>query len=490
MYKNATVSTSGINSTATTRSVFYCQNTADFTWNLHNTTIIWVLATIVLIASPITVFLNALVITAVKQRRELQKHSNILLSSMAVADLLIGAISMPINVTVDLLIVHHVSLEHVCTLYTANIDLMFIFLFSSLYHLAMVAWERYVAVQKWMDYKVIITRSRIKILAIVAWLATLFTAIPVAMLGAVAVDFKFIKTWMIIAFVSGALTVILIVYFYVMVYLGVRKRGRTIEITEVSTLAQAKLEVKVAKTTGLLTGALIFTFVLGGVLVVLGESFPAFRLNSAFRISETLLQLNSVVNPILYCYRDRCFRNAVLELLRLRKPETIQPTEGAVRFRRQKDRFSSVESVPIEQQSKEKRTRFTRSASWDFHTGFADYAHYRSHEMTLKRSMSAPFLVKDSTIFDGLQPEQHASVDVVSATIHAERNMTYHDRKCNPESLRGDVHSANGKAPKIPRSKSRDTNFSDKLAKKRIVGRPKTAPCSSVKMIDLDVTYN
>ena len=450
---------------------------------------VWVLATIVLIASPITVLLNALVITAVKQRRELQKHSNILLSSMAVADLLIGAISMPINATVDLLIVHHVSLEHVCTLYTANIDLMFIFLFSSLYHLAMVAWERYVAVQKGMDYKVIVTKSRLKILAIVAWLATLFTAIPVAILGAVAADLTLTKIWIIIEYISATLTIILIVYFYVMVYLGVCKR-RTSEITAVSTLVQAKLEVKVAKTTGLLTGALIFTFVLGGVLVVLGESFPAFRLNSAFRISDTLLQLNSVINPILYCYRDRRFRNAVLELLRLRKPETIQPTVDAARFRRQKCRFGSVENVPIELQSKEKRTRFTRSASWDFHMGFVDYAHCCSYEMTLKRSMSAPFLVKDSTIFDGLQPEQHASVVVVSATMHAERNMTYHERKCNPESLRRDVHSPKGKAPKMPRSKSCDTNASDKLAKRRIVGRPKTASRSSVKMIDLDVTYN
>ena len=150
--------------------------------------------------------------------------------------------------TVELLIVHHVWLEHVCTLDT--IGLMFIFLTSSLYHLPMVAWERYVAGQKLMDYKVIVTSSRIKTLAIVAWLVTLFTEGPVLMLKAFGVDFKVIYMWMNLTLVCGAIAFILIVYFYVMVYLGVRKR-KTSEIIQVTTLVQAKFEAKVAKTTGM-----------------------------------------------------------------------------------------------------------------------------------------------------------------------------------------------------------------------------------------------
>ena len=227
MYQNGTEATSGFNSTGS-KHVFYCPETPDFTWDLDDTTLIWVLAVVILIVSPIAVLLDALVIIAVKQKRELQKRSNILLSSMAVSDLLLRAISMPICAIVDLLIVHQVWLENVCTLDTNNIDLMFIFLASSipsLYHLPMIAWERYVAIRKWMDYKVIVTGRRIKTLAVIAWLVALSTAGPVPILKAVGVDFEFIYMWMNLPFVCGTIAFILIVYFYVTVYLGVRKQG-------------------------------------------------------------------------------------------------------------------------------------------------------------------------------------------------------------------------------------------------------------------------
>ena len=204
MYQNGTEATSGsVNSTGS-EHVFYCPETPEFTWDLDDTTLIWVLAVVILIVSPIIVLLSALVIIAVKQKRELQKRSNILLSSMAVSDLLLCAISMPICAIVDLLIVHQVWLENVCTLDTNNIDLMFIFLASSLYHLPMIAWERYVAIRKWMDYKIIVTGRRIKTLAGIAWLVALSTAGPVPILKAIGVDFEFIYKWMNLPFVCGA----------------------------------------------------------------------------------------------------------------------------------------------------------------------------------------------------------------------------------------------------------------------------------------------
>jgi len=81
-------------------------------------------AEIILITSLITIIFNALVIIAVKQRKELQKHSNIVLSSIAIVDLLVGAIAMPMIATVDLLIVHELSFEHVHTLDPVSLDLM------------------------------------------------------------------------------------------------------------------------------------------------------------------------------------------------------------------------------------------------------------------------------------------------------------------------------------------------------------------------------
>ena len=51
----------------------------------------------------------------------MQKHSNTVLCSMAIVDLLVGAIAMPMNAGVNLLVVHELSLEHVCTLDAVNL---------------------------------------------------------------------------------------------------------------------------------------------------------------------------------------------------------------------------------------------------------------------------------------------------------------------------------------------------------------------------------
>ena len=46
---------------------------------------------------------------------------------------------------------------------------MFSSSFCSLIHLTMIAWEQYIAIRRWADYKTIVTRSRLKKMAIVAW---------------------------------------------------------------------------------------------------------------------------------------------------------------------------------------------------------------------------------------------------------------------------------------------------------------------------------
>ena len=80
------------------------------------------------------------------------------------------------------------------------------------------------AIRKWIDYQAIVTKELIKTLAILAWLLAAFTSFP----------------------------------------------PKITEISQVSALVQAKQEIKVAKTTGLITAALILSFV--PVIVVGGFS--------------------------------------------------------------------------------------------------------------------------------------------------------------------------------------------------------------------------
>ena len=135
-----------------TRSVIHCTQETNLTWDLNETTVHWILLPITFIASLATIILNALVILAAQRKRELKKASTMLFSSMAIADLLVGAISMPLTVAADILIIRQVYYSGFCTMYLATEYSMLYFIWASLYHLTLIAWERFVAVRQWIDY--------------------------------------------------------------------------------------------------------------------------------------------------------------------------------------------------------------------------------------------------------------------------------------------------------------------------------------------------
>ena len=196
---------------------------------------------------------------------------------------------------------------------------------------------------------------------------------------------------------------IAIIFFYVMVYLSVRKRKLS-QITQVTVLLKAKLENRVAMTMALVTVALVISFIPMTVVFILGDYFQVFRGLLAWRVVETLVYLNSIASPLIYCYRDRLFRIAVLEILRIRKPKAKRFPVGnaAVRFVRRQGSSGSVKDV-VQTRKVENSVILTRSASCDLATELSSgqgHLQLCSHKIRLKRSASAPSLKKGSFCYD------------------------------------------------------------------------------------------
>ena len=382
----------------TTRSVFYCSHAPHLVWDLHDTTSPWVFAAVSFIISPTVVLLNALIIIAVQRRRELQRASSILLSSMAVTDLLVGSICVPLSAVVGLLVPYQILTDHyICKLDSVAISFMITLAICSIFHLTMIAWERYVAIRKWIDYRVIVTRSRLKKLAIIAWVSAIVTVSPthfITALTGMSRENEMILALQIFFIILSVLVMSalgLIIYFYVMVYLGVRKRKLS-QIRQVNELVNAKLEQKVAVTTTLVTVALILSFFSNAVVGMLEGIYPVLRKRFVIDLKAMFLYTNSVVNPLIYCYRDCRFRNAVLEILRIRKPEKRPSVAIAVvRFVRRKDLLGSVKDTKVQIEKIENQVRLTRSASCDL-VLFTDRARLDCHQTSLKRTMSSPSL--------------------------------------------------------------------------------------------------
>ncbi|CAH3029737.1 unnamed protein product, partial [Porites evermanni] len=242
-----------------------CPRGPQLVWEVSDTISPWVVASFASIISPAAVLLNASVIIAVKKRKELQKLSNILLLSLAVTDLVGGGICVPLSALEGFFLVYQILTEqNICTLDEVTSLSTFTLTFCSLFHLALI----------------------------------MFT-IPA---------------------VSILCILVLIVYFYVMIYREVRKRKFNKIIPQVSQLMTMKIDNRVAKTTALVTAALILSFVPVVSVAFLAEVFPILHKMSSWRIAEALVLSNSVVNPLIYCYRDCRFRNAVLEILKIKKP--------------------------------------------------------------------------------------------------------------------------------------------------------------------------
>lgn len=81
---------------------FFCPVEPVFVWVLSETATFKIAAATTIIVCPVAILLNILVILAAKLKRGLKEHNlNILLASLAVADVLMSSISMPVTIALD-----------------------------------------------------------------------------------------------------------------------------------------------------------------------------------------------------------------------------------------------------------------------------------------------------------------------------------------------------------------------------------------------------
>ena len=360
-----------------------------------------------------TIILNGSVILGIKRKKELQKPSNIILSSLAVTDLLVGVTVMPISATIDFFTFRQVSFELTCKFYAVNFFLFSLLYGVTMHHLTIIAWERYVAVQKWKEYKRLITNGRLKKIAIGIWLLDIFLTAyyttTVVYVDSTILD-RIMTGWMAVE----TFCLFLVAYFYRKVYLGIRNRKLN-EISQIDVLVKGKLESKIAKTTGLLTAAFIASFIPVFVFAILENVVPVFRTNAAIQLTQKCAQINSLFNPLLYCYRDQRFRNAIRELLGLKKPQAIQSAACAAQFFRRK---YSIEHGSSEHPKVGKRMgSLKKSVSCNLTDAF-DSVYGKSSVIMLKRSLSAPTLDTCVRYLDGLNLQRPLSTVETSATTH------------------------------------------------------------------------
>ena len=417
------------------RSVFFCPSSPRFIWDLKHTIFLQLAIAVTAAACPFTILLNILVIVTVKKIRELQTNSNILIASLAVADLLVGMISMPLSISVDALILRGtVSEDIICTINDITGFVLYTACTTSLFHLIFIAWERYVAIVKCMEYKVVVTKGRVKRYAGIAWITALVTTASYVALAAARVRYEVLMVLDVIFTLIWVICFSLMVYFYRMVYITMRKQNRS-QIRQVSALIKERAEIKIAYTVFLLTVAVFISSVPVVVFyIVVIEIFPPiFQANSVFRWPEIFLQINSLVNPALYFYRNNRYRKAALKLLRFGKPQEIQPVVRVEhRARRHRDSVASIDVGEVVDSERAPPLRRSQSYAAETH-GHRNTGCGVSADIVMDGPMSAPSLTSHDKLRDAQQSVTLTVTvpieDAVKISIDGNDNKKSHRRK-------------------------------------------------------------
>ena len=122
-------------------------------------------------------------------------------------------------------------------------------------------------------------------------------------------------------------------------------------------------------------------------------ALPFFGQISTIRWAETMLQLNSLFNPLLYWYRDRRLREATLELFCCKN----RPAARAARHFRQ--RRYSLASLDVKKlKNEERRAQLLRSESLG-NMMCLYTVRQRRNELVKERPMSTPSRVASHEIF-------------------------------------------------------------------------------------------
>ena len=262
---------------------------------------------------PLIIPLNTLVIIAVKTKPSLQTMHNMLLACLAGTDLMVGIVQ-PAYIAKDILLTDGISLYVYCAFYRGLHIATLCLPLISLFHLVLIAIERYVAMKYSLRYDSIVTEFRITVAVALSWL------IGVVYFIARIPGIRVAPAFLLFIFVMVSLLVI--IFCHISVYLVSRRHTRQIKSEQVSIVAKTKFleERKALKTTTFILGG-VFLFYLPSILTgLLMQGFPgslAKRISvSSMSLTASSFLLNSLYNPIIYCWRNTAMRQAVKKLLK------------------------------------------------------------------------------------------------------------------------------------------------------------------------------
>ena len=254
----------------------------------------------------ISIIGNALVLSARLRTPSLRSASTIFLSSLAVSDLLVGLVVQPVYIA-------YTFISSNPALFLAEDSLSFLACGVSLFTVAAISVDRFLALHYHMRYANLMTTKRAICISAAIWVICIILS---------CLSFWNRKVYFLVVAVGVALCLFISTFSYIRIYFIVRRHWLQIRVQHqaVESLnAEHNLNMvrsrKSAKNTFIYYICMILCyspmFIDSSIYVVSEKSWTIVR-----ALTTTTVFLNSSINPFLYCWRTTEIRMAVLKSLR------------------------------------------------------------------------------------------------------------------------------------------------------------------------------
>ena len=312
---------------------------------------------------PPTILLNALIIFAVATRHRLRTNSNILVSWLVGTHLLGGLVGQPMTIAAELRRIFNngpfCGLEK--AVWVAKIGIGLTLLGS----LALISIDRYISIKHALRYETIITSQRIKAGLLLAWAIALLVTIHELVLAVVdsgtELYLHYVRVKDVILAILASIDIAIIIYTYSYISSETRRHNKRLQTEQLpqEEAKRLKKENKASKTLTIVLAGLVLTYmptIILGVAVASSENiFKPHIISVLWSWITVFNQLGSLLDPIIYFWRLKKLRRAILEILHYRQPGNAPPPieMREIKRYRPKLRFSTCESLSTTVASKD-----------------------------------------------------------------------------------------------------------------------------------------
>ena len=261
--------------------------------------------------------LNIVTIIALRKPLTIPRALKIFLLSLAVSDLGVGLLVQPLYITRLVMMIKEntqtLTYDITLNIFFATADFL---VNASFFGVVALAADRFLAVHFYLRYQELVTHKRVVTVVISIWIISailmlLYTRIPSNVAAIIAVPVASV------CYLSTA-------FFYFKIYLAVRHHSNQIHVLQAQLaqnnegdMSNTARERKAAVGTFYVYLVFLICYLPSTcVWIILISAGPSTMLFQFGLYTNTLIFLNSSLNPLIYSWKMRHVRHAVMEILR------------------------------------------------------------------------------------------------------------------------------------------------------------------------------